>query len=351
VSRTVHVVLPNDIDDPATPSGGNAYDRRVCRGLADLGWRVREHPVPGGWPRPAQAERADLGRRLAALPDGALVVVDGLIASAVPEVLAAQSGRLRPVVLMHMPLGDAAERDTLAAAAAVVTTSRWSRQRVLDLYGLPGDRVHAAPPGVDPAAVTVGSDTGARLLCVGAVLPHKGHDLLVEALATVRTRPWSLVCVGTTAREPAFADRLAARAREHGVADRIRFAGPLTGDDLDREYAGADLLVLASRGETYGMVVTEALARGVPVVATQVGGVPEALGRAPDGTLPGDLVAPDDPAALAAALRRWLEDADVRHRIRESALLRRTTLTGWAITARLVSDALSKVATHESAGR
>ncbi|HEY6596902.1 MAG TPA: glycosyltransferase family 4 protein [Asanoa sp.] len=350
-ARRVDVLLPNDIDDPATPSGGNTYDRRVCRGLADLGWEVREHAVAGAWPQPAPGERAGLAAVLAALPGAGLVLVDGLIASAVPDVLAGHCARLRLVVLMHMPLGHAAERAALAAAAAVVTTSRWSRRRVLELHGLASERVHAAPPGVDAAPRTACSADGTRLLCVAAVLPDKGHDVLVEALATVRELPWSLVCVGTTARDPAFARGLHDRARRHGIADRIRFTGPRTGADLAAAYAAADLLVLASRAETYGMVVTEALAHGLPVLGTTAGGLPEGLGSAPDGSLPGLLVPPGDTAALAAGLRRWLLDADERNRIRNSAVMRRTTLTGWALTARLVSDALCTVATHESAGR
>ena len=103
----------------------------------------------------------------------------------------------------------------------------------------------------------------------------------------------------------------------------MRFTGPRTGADLAAAYAAADVLVLASRGETYGMVVTEALARGLPVIATAVGGLPEALGRGPGGDLPGLLVPPDDPAALAAALRRWLGEPDLRQRLRQSAAERR----------------------------
>src|SRR6266511_3741505 len=83
--RTVHVVLPNDIDDPATPSGGNTYDRRICQGLAAWGWSVREHAVPGPWPRPTVTERAGLARVLFAVPDNAVVLLDGLVASAVPD--------------------------------------------------------------------------------------------------------------------------------------------------------------------------------------------------------------------------------------------------------------------------
>jgi glycosyltransferase involved in cell wall biosynthesis len=338
--RDVHVVLPNDIDDPATPSGGNAYDRQVCRGLAASGWRVREHAVYGAWPRPSVAERAELARVLAGLPDNSVVLLDGLVASAVPDVLVPAARRLRLVVLVHMPLGDDSEGEALVAASAVVTTSAWTKARLLEEYALPADRVHVATPGVNPAPPAPGSDAGSELLCVAAVMPHKGHDVLAEALAKVADLPWSCVCVGALSRDPCFVDRLRRQIGVYGLADRMRLVGPRTGDELDAAYAAADLLVLASRGETYGMVVTEALARGTPVLATAANGLPEALGRAPDGSLPGILVEPDDPAALAGALRRWLREPDLRRQLRRSARTRRTTLTGWAVTSELISRTL-----------
>jgi glycosyltransferase involved in cell wall biosynthesis len=226
----------------------------------------------------------------------------------------------------------------------VITTSGWTRGRLLDRYGLPDERVHAAPPGVDPAAAAPGSPAGRALLCVAPVSRHKGHDLLVEALAAVADLPFDCVCIGSLDRDPAFVARLRRRVQEHGLTDRVRFAGPRTGADLDAGYAAADLLVLASRGETYGMVVTEALARGIPVLATAVSGLPEAVGRAPDGSLPGLLVPPDDSAALAAALRRWLGDPDLRRRLRSAARGRRATLAGWPATAERVAGVLAAVA-------
>jgi glycosyltransferase involved in cell wall biosynthesis len=342
--RTVHAVLPNDIDDPAVPSGGNAYDRRVCDGLTALGWRVREHAVRGGWPAPEPDALDGLGRVMAGLPAGAIVLVDGLIASAVPDVLAPHARRLRLAVLVHMPLVTEAEREALTCTTAIVTTSHWTRRRLLALYGLPAGRVHAAPPGTDPAEVTAGSADGGRLLCVAAVTPHKGHDVLAAALAPLTDLPWTCVCVGSLDRDPRFAAELGERIAADGLASRVSLAGARTGDGVAAAYADADLLVLASRGETYGMVVTEALARGVPVLATDAGGIPEALGVAPDGGVPGLLVPPGDPAALAAALRAWLTDPDLRGRLRRSARARRETLTGWDRTAECVSRVLAEVA-------
>ncbi|MEV6371154.1 glycosyltransferase family 4 protein [Micromonospora musae] len=340
----MHVVLPNDIDDPGSPSGGNRYDRRLCRGLAEQGWTVREHAVAGEWPRPDRSARAALDKVLAALPDGARVLIDGLVASATPEVSASHADRLRLVVLVHMPLDDETEARALAVARAVVATSGWTRDRLLDRYGLPADRVRVAEPGVDAASPAIGSGTGWALLCVAAVTATKGHDVLVEALAQVAELPWTCVCVGALTRDPGFVAELRARLTATGLADRVRLAGPCTGDRLDAAYDAADLLVLPSRAETYGMVVTEALARAVPVLGTAVGGLPEALGRASDGERPGLLVPAGDPTALAGGLRRWLGDADLRGRLGRAARDRRGTLTGWSVTASRVATVLAGVA-------
>jgi glycosyltransferase involved in cell wall biosynthesis len=351
----VHVVVPEGIDDPARPSGGNAYDRQVCRGLAALGWTVHQHPIAGAFPQLRAAGHAALTRAVDRIPDDAVVLLDGLIASASPEALVPQAGRLRQVVLVHMPLGHrppngdagavrAREREVLAAAAAVVTTSAWSRRRLGELYELPVERVHVAEPGVDAAGLAPGTPAGDALLCVAAVTPDKGHDVLLDALATVTDLSWHCTCVGSLDRDPAFADGVRRRARDRGLGDRVRFAGTCTGPDLDRAYAAADLLVLASHAETYGMVVTEALARGVPVVAADVGGVTEALGHGEDGTRPGLLVAPGDPAALGAALRAWLGDAELRGRLRRAARERRASLPGWPATTSVLADVLAGAA-------
>jgi glycosyltransferase involved in cell wall biosynthesis len=329
-------VLPNDIDDPAMPSGGNRYDRRVLTGLAALGWSVRELPVRGAWPDPTDDQRADLAETLSAVPDDALVLVDGLVGSAVPEALRPHADRVRLVLLVHMPLLSDAEGAALAAARTIIATSPWTRDRLIDRYGLP--TVHVATPGVDPAPIATG--TGGTLLCVAAVTRHKGYDLLAEALAKVADLPWRCVWAGTLDREPDFVARLRRQLDADRLTDRVDVVGPLTETELDAAYAAADLLVLPSRGETYGMVVTEALARGVPVLATAVAGLPDALGRAPDGSRPGLLVPPEDPAALAGTLRGWLSEAGLRQELRRSALRRRDTLTGWDVTAGLVAEAL-----------
>jgi len=354
IVRPLHVVVPADIDDPARPSGGNAYDRRVCHALPAAGRAVHEIAVAGAWPEPDAADRAELDRRLAEVPDGADVLLDGLVGCAAPDALAPHARRLRLVVLVHLPLGDEAglppavaadrtarERATLRLATAVVATSAWTARRLAAVHGVPADGVHVVPPGVEPAPLAATEDAGTRLLCVGSITPTKGQDLLVEALAAVADRGWTCRLVGPVVRDPAHVETVRGLVERHGLNGRVEITGPRTGRELDAAYAATDLLVLPSRSESYGMVVTEALARGIPVLAAAVDGVPGTLGRAPDGTVPGLLVAPGDADALADGLRRWLDEPRLREAARTAARQRRGDLTGWEVTARCLADALT----------
>lgn len=330
---------------PATdvPSGGTLYDLRITRaggGLATV-------PVAGAWPRPGPKGCAALSRVLDRVPDGGRVLMDGLVACGVPEVVFPRARRLRLVVLVHLPLAretgldpeqardlDTRERAVLRSCAAVVTTGEWAARWIREHHGL--DRVAVVPPGVDPAPPARGSgfedtvEAVPRLLCVASLTPRKGHDVLFEALRDLDDVAWECVCVGPGAPLP-------------DAGERVRFTGPLRGAELDAAYDSADLLVLPSRTETYGMVVTEALARGVPVVASEVGGVPEALGRAADASVPGLLVPAGRPRALAGALRSWLTEPKVRERLRASARSRRGDLAGWDEAARAMARVLGQV--------
>ena len=350
--QIVHVVVPDGITDPSRPSGGNAYDQRLCQDLAAAGWSVRTRAVAGAWPWAEDAARGSLREALGTLAGGSLVLVDGLVASAVPEVLVPASRRLRLVLLVHLPIGvgdghpgaRVHERAVLVSAAAVVTTSCWSRRWLLETYGLDPARVHVAQPGVDTAERAVGSDRGRNLLCVAAVTPGKGHDVLLAALARIADLTWRCECVGALTRAPDFVADLKRGAQTAGLADRFVLTGPRTGRELEASYAAADVLVHPSRGETYGMVVTEALARAIPVLAPRVGGVPEALGVTQDGRRPGMLLPPGDVDALAGALRSWLCDPALRRGLRDAARDRRASLTGWSETADRVAGVLEEVA-------
>lgn len=372
----VVLVVPGGIDDETAPSGGNVYDQRMRDGVAAAGLDVREVAVAGAWPRPAEAARAEFARSLDSLPDGAVVLMDGLVACGVPEVVVPRAARLRLAVLVHMPLADDVglpedvaaeldryERETLAAAAAVVATSTATARRLAARHGL--GAVDVVPPGADRAPIAAGSATGGgllwgsaptppdgegpvpQLLCVGSVSPLKGHDVLIDALALLADLTWHCRCVGPP-RDPRFIADLHGRIERFGLAGRAELVGARSWAQVGEMYAASDLVVLPSRAESYGMVVTEALARGIPVVGSDVGGVPEALGDTSAGR-PGLLVAPDDPAALAVALRGWLTDAAFRHQLRSAARLRRDSLERWSVAARRMADVLRRLAVTEVA--
>jgi len=341
VNRAVHLIWPHDIDDPRRPSGGDRYDRELASGLADRGWTLSEHVVEGAWPDAAAEARARLARVLDALPDGALVVIDGLIGSAGAVVLEPRAGRLRLVLLVHLPTGGPSERVVAGLADHVVTTSEWSSRWLRDHYGLDGHRVEVARPGVTPWRTTPPRADGRALVCVGAITPLKGHDVLIEALGRVDDLPWRCRIVGSAEVDTAFAERCRRRAAALGLSSRITWAGPVAPSRMDEVYAAADLLVAPSRFETYGMAITEALAHGLPVIGTAVGGVPEAFGQSV--VAPGVLVEPGDPEPLAAALRRWLTDPGIRAASRAAAIQRGQGLPGWERTVDVVDSVLRRV--------
>ncbi|MEJ2852629.1 MULTISPECIES: glycosyltransferase family 4 protein [unclassified Saccharothrix] len=334
---TLWFVVPAAVDDPAAPSGGNGYDRRVSAGLG-----MRDLLVPGTWPLPSEASRRALDSALGRVPDGGVVLVDGLVACGVPEVVLPHARRVRVAVLVHLPLADevgldaavaarldAAERECLRGVAAVVATSATAAARVAERHGLA--RVHSVPPGVEPAELAAGTDGVSRLLSVASITPRKGHDVLVRALATVLDHQWVWAVVGPT---PDRVHLGHVRELVSGFGDRVEWVGPVVGDPLEREYSRADLFVLPSLAETYGMVVTEALARGVPVMASAV---PDALGNG------GLLLPAGDVGAWSAALRRWFESAELRRELKRAALERRAGLSTWDETVAGVGAVLASL--------
>jgi len=329
----LYVVWPEAVDDPRRPSGGNVYDRELGTALQQLGVTVHE------------------SAELESVPDGSPVLVDGLLGLADPDAIARAQGRLQVLLLVHMPVTLAhpddphvAEREAraLAAAAGVVTTSDWTRRWLLNRYPLSPARVLVAPPGTTPAPPASSEPQGRRLLCVGPLTRAKGQDVLLDALAGLRRRDWSCHLVGTADLDPAFTARLQDRITAAGVADRVRLTGALTRDAMSATYGETDLLVVPSRLETFGMVITEALARGIPVVAADTGGVSEALADGPGGR-PGVLVPADDAAALQVALTRWLADDRHRERLRSVARFRADGLPRWSHTATSVLAAMNQL--------
>lgn len=355
-------------------SGGNVYNAALARELAALGVDVAICPLDGGWPVGSAEDR----RRLATLlcdgaganghdaandhddADGAtrrVTLVDGLLACGAPEELEAAAAAGRPAwILLHMPLDDTGhgeaglERRALRAAAGVICTSTSAAAGIRARHGLDG--VRTALPGSDAAALADGSDPP-HLLAVAALLPNKDQALLLAALSDLTDLPWTASLTGSDTADPVYAARLRDMVNRLGLQDRIRIPGELRGGALEAEWAAADLSLLISQAETFGLVVTESIARGVPVVVRAGTGAVEALAAgtpAPASTaadsratLPGTAVALGaDPAPLTETLRRWLSEPGLRTRWRAAAVDARDRLPGWDATARTVLAALDR---------
>ncbi len=310
----VDLLVPGSL---ATLTGGYIYDRRICEGLAQLGWQTTVHSVDASFPEPTDAALADAGRTLAAIPDGRLLVVDGLALTGLAPFLEATCARLSLIALIHHPLAletgidpatrarlRSGEQDALSRVSHVVVTSRWTRDALSD-FGVPQARVAVVEPGVDkPAALPdVARSRELRLLCIGTVTPRKGHAVLVDALAGLDDKRWRLRCAGSLDRDPATAAALRQQIADRGLDDRIQLLGELSPADVRAEFADADLLVLPSFLEGFGMVITEAVAHGVPVLATSAGAIVHTL---PAGA--GLLVPPGDPTALTGRIASLLAD-------------------------------------------
>ena len=307
----VRLVVPGTVRHN---SGGTVYNASLARELAALGVDVDIRPLDGGWPVGSAEDR----RRLAALlcggaGDGAdgqvtvpdsgdtagpkrlVTLVDGLLACGAPEELAAAAAAGRPAwILLHMPLDDTGhgeaglERRALRAAAGVICLSTSAAARIRARHGQDG--IRTARPGTDAAALADGSDPP-HLLAVAALLPNKDQSLLLDALSELTDLPWTASLVGSDTADPDYAARLRDTVDRLGLQDRVRIPGELRGSALDAEWAAADLGLLFSRAETFGLVVTESIARGVPVVVRAGTGAVEALAA---GTPAGA----DDAAAL-----------------------------------------------------
>jgi glycosyltransferase involved in cell wall biosynthesis len=354
----VTLLVPGDL---ATRTGGYAYDRAIVAGLGALGWTVDVCALDGSYPNPTAEARAATARRLAALPDGALVLADGLAFGAMPDDAAREAARLRLVALVHHPLAlesglapetaralFESERRALQCTRGVVVTSPATVDTVMP-YGVGRDRIAVVRPGTPHLAVAHGTrgwnpvrpDRPVALLTVATLTPRKGHDILVAALARLAGLPWHLTCAGSLTMHPPTVAAVGAALDAHGLTARVAFSGDLDEAGLAAAYDRADVFVLPTRHEGYGMVVAEAVAAGLPVVATPTGAIPDLVDASS-----GAIVPVDDVAALADALGAIVADDRRRLRLAEGARRRRDTLPRWDTAAREMAAALERFATH-----
>jgi glycosyltransferase involved in cell wall biosynthesis len=347
------VIVPGPL---AARTGGYEYDRRIVAGLRARGWRIDVQELDSSFPRPTVGALAQAARVLAAIPDHGTALVDGLALGAMPAEVEREASRLRIVALVHLPLAAeigldrataaalaASERRALAAAALVVVTGRQTME-ALAAYGVPPERMAIVEPGTNPAPLARGSTRAPlELLCVATLNPGKGHEILIRALATIPDRNWHLTCAGSLERDPATVERVRASLRREGLEDRVSLAGELGADALEACYDRADVFLLATLHETYGMAVAEALAHGLPVVSTSTGAIPRLVSTGTGATDAGIVVPPGDQHALADALSHVLGDPRVRETLADAARRVRDRLPTWEEASGKMAAALSPI--------
>jgi glycosyltransferase involved in cell wall biosynthesis len=356
----VALVVPGTLD---TRTGGYIYDRRLMEGLRRRGWSVDVLELDDTFPWPSASALEHASRTFEQIAGGRIVLIDSLALGAMPEIVERHAARLQLVGLVHLPLAaahgldadraarlQATEARALRAVALVVVTGEAARP-LLARYHLPPGRIVVIEPGTDRprngGAINEDSDslpawgptesrhTRVELLTVAALHRGKGHEALLEALATVPHQQWHLVCAGSLTRDPGTVERVRAAATRLGMADRVSLVGDLDAPGLEACYNRADVFVLATLQETYGMAVAEALAHGLPVVATSVGAIPALV-----GDQAGIVVRPGDLPALSAALSRLIGDASLRARLAQGARRAAERLPDWDTVSAKMESAL-----------
>jgi glycosyltransferase involved in cell wall biosynthesis len=325
----------------------------MIRELERLGWEIDVIDLGDGFPYPSSEERKAAPVRLMGIPAGSAIIIDGLAFGVLPDIASEISRDHALIALVHHPLAfesglsqaqaeqfRLSERAALASARHVIVTSATTARLLTAEYGVAADRITVACPGTDTVPPARGSSDGViRLLSVGAIVPRKGYDVLIAALAMLKDLRWHLAIVGDRSRDPETAARLDADIRRFGLGDRISVLGAVSSERLAELYLEANLFTLASRYEGYGMAFSEAVAHGLPIVGTDAGAIANTVPRGA-----GLLVPPGDPDALATALCRAIENLEERRRMAAASREAARKLPTWQDSAKVFAAAIEAIA-------
>ncbi|MFF2300128.1 glycosyltransferase family 4 protein [Arthrobacter sp. NPDC058127] len=332
----IRMILPANVRHR---SGGNIYNSRLAAALRGLGAEVSVCKLDGDWPSGSAGAR---NRFAAALAGSglAIYIVDGLIASGAPaEIETATAAGCRVWVLLHMPPSgeEPVETSALRAATGLLCTGSRTAETARTL-GL--GNVHLATPGVDlpsKARPSPRATAAPHFIMVGALLPNKDQIFFVDALARIKDLAWTAALVGSTKADSSYAAAVQERILRNGLEKRVETTGELSGPALEEQWNRADLSLLISHSESFGMVVQESLVHGIPVMVRKGTGAVEALGAHGAGEAI-DLTT--GIGSLEKFLRRWLSDPALREGWQSAAEAASSELPRWEDTAREVLRAV-----------
>ncbi len=346
--RPIVFAIPGDL---SLPTGGYAYDRRLLSEWRRSGADATHLALPGSFPNPTDQDFGETGRLLLGTPWDSTLLIDGLAYGAFPEGFAAGlAGRV--VALVHHPLGleaglsparaaelVALETGALRHAAHVVTTSPLTKRLLVAEFGVSEDTISVAEPGTDASPRATGSGSARlNLLTVGSVVPRKAHSVLVAALSGLTQQDWHLTIIGAEDRSPDTSAALRQQIAQLGLSGRITMAGAVDDAELAAAYAATDIFVLPSLFEGFGMVLTEAMARGLPIICTTGGAAAETV---PDSVA--IKVEPGNIAKLADAISALMRNKEERQARADTAWALAADLPRWPDSARIVFEACQRI--------
>jgi glycosyltransferase involved in cell wall biosynthesis len=351
-SDTVLFLVPGD---PHQRTGGYRYVAQLVKALEQNGFDARVQGLEGRFPIPDSVAESAMDSALSHCEEGTCIVLDGLAMGGLPSVVEKHAGRLHLVALVHHPLADetgisdddkaflfASETRALAAVSGVITTSHHTAERLKD-FQVSQDVIQVIEPGANTvSAITESprqvSETGEiQLLCVASLSPRKAQHQLVQALAELQHLSWHCCLVGSTERDPQYSQQVIDQIEELALAGRISLAGELDDEPLGQKYIDADLFVLPSLYEGYGMVIDEALAAGLPIITSDGGALASTGNRPgirqyPAGSIDG----------LKQCLQSCLTDRPLLQQMAVAARKSSETIRQWSDAAREFEQALER---------
>ncbi|HEX2933974.1 MAG TPA: glycosyltransferase family 4 protein [Bacteroidales bacterium] len=341
----LHFLIPGDID---TLASCYIYDKRLIEGLKKKGHAVEVHRLSDDFPFPSDESIIQFTKTIRQIPKGETVIIDSLALGVIPAVLKELSITNPIIGLMHLPLSvdpnysayqrtliTKPEMEALGYVGKFIVSSLYTQETLINL-GIDENKINLVTPGIDDVPQKKNyPERPSKLLSIANMCRSKDHSLLVRALTALKDKDWELHCYGNLDWDRNYLADFQALIRKNNLQKKILVHGTISGKELSDAYLEADLFVHPSDFETYGMAMVEALAHGLPVVASTGGGIQK--------TIPSKMAQffkPSDVYGLQSILEELFENPVIYKRLYTQALTYKQTAQTWSQTIELFEKAL-----------
>ena len=341
----LHFLIPGDIE---TLAGSYIYDKRIIEGLKAKGHTVNLQRLADDFPFPSDESLVQCKKIVKSIPKSEPIIVDSLAFGVIPEILEDVAATNPIIALIHVPLSvdpiysayqrtllTSNEQEAFKLASKFVVTSEYTLDVLLNL-GIEMPQIKLVVPGIDDFPQKKNfPDKPFKLLSIANMCRSKDHSILVRALSALKDKDWLLDCYGNLDMDREYLSDLQAMIRKNHLQEKILIHGIVSGQELTNAFLNADLFVHPSDFEIYGMALSEALAHGIPVVASTGGGICK--------TVPskmGQFFKPGDVYGLQSILEELFENQDVYKKLWTNAQFYKERAQTWAKSIDLFETAL-----------